>query len=93
MGRKRKKPGCESAFKPARPRPQRLRDSRTITRYAPERQREVWLCASNYTDEEGFLTCEQAKRRGLCKGFSPASEEPPEIEALRTPTNASSEAA
>lgn len=93
MGRKRRKPGCEAAFKTTRPRPQRLRDGTTITRYAPERQRAVWLCAVNYTDDTGYLTCEQAKRRGLCKEFTPASEEPPEIEALRTPANASSEVA
>jgi hypothetical protein len=62
-----------------------------ITRYAPERQRTVWLCASNYTDEDGFLTCEQARRRGLCKRVAPASWEPPELEALRMPANASVE--
>lgn len=89
-GRTKKKPDCESAFRPVKHRPERLRDGRTITKFSPENQRRDWLCASNYVEGEGFLTCLQARRRGLCKReLTSVSGVPPELEALRTQGNAS----
>lgn len=67
MGRKRIKPDCEGAFRTTKARPQSIRPGATLTKYAPENQRKGYLCAFNYSDEEGFLTCQTARRRGLCK--------------------------
>lgn len=67
MGRKRIRPDCDGAFRAVKPQPYKLKGGGTMTKYAPENQRNGFLCAFSYTDEEGFLTCQTCKRRGLCK--------------------------